>query len=98
MGFSQHPGGTLLAREARRITLASDERDRLHKIAHARLAPQGLAFRARLILRCAQPDKPTNLKSSSSSPPRPPRPGSPSPTGLSKIWPSRSSRTPTTGT
>ena len=51
-----------MAREARRITLAPDERDRLAKIAHARLAPQGLAFRARLILRCAQPDQPTNLQ------------------------------------
>jgi hypothetical protein len=51
-----------MAREARRIALASDERDRLNKIANARIAPQGLAFRARLILRCAQPDKPTNLQ------------------------------------
>ena len=51
-----------MAREARRITLAPDERDRLAQIARARRAPQGLAFRARLILRCAQPDKPTNLR------------------------------------
>ena len=51
-----------MAREARRITLADDERDRLHKSAHARLAPQGRAFRARLILRCTQPDKPANLQ------------------------------------
>jgi hypothetical protein len=51
-----------MAREARRITLVPEERDRLHKIANARLAPQGLAFRARLILRCADPDKPTNLR------------------------------------
>lgn len=51
-----------MAREARRITLTPDERDRLAKIANARLAPQGLACRARLILRCAQPDKPTNLQ------------------------------------
>lgn len=50
-----------MAREARRLSLTADERDRLTKIASARLAPQGLAFRARLILRCAQPDKPTNL-------------------------------------
>jgi hypothetical protein len=51
-----------MAREARRITLVPDERERLHKIANARLAPQGLAFRARLVLRCADPDKPTNLQ------------------------------------
>ena len=50
-----------MAREARRIALTTDERDRLNQIAHARLAPQGLAFRARLILRCARADKPTNL-------------------------------------
>jgi hypothetical protein len=51
-----------MAREARRLTLAPDEHARLSQIARARLAPQGLAFRARLILRCAQPDKPTNLQ------------------------------------
>ena len=50
-----------MAREARRITLSNAERDHLQRLANARLAPQGLAFRARLILRCAQPDKPTNL-------------------------------------
>jgi hypothetical protein len=50
-----------MAREARRITLTHEEHERLHRIANARLAPQGLAFRARLILRCAGPDKPTNL-------------------------------------
>jgi hypothetical protein len=50
-----------MAREARRITLTSEERERLLRIANARLAPQGLAFRARLILRCAAADKPTNL-------------------------------------
>ena len=51
-----------MARQARRILLSPDEHDRLHKIAQARVAPQGLAFRARLILRCAQADKPTNLQ------------------------------------
>jgi hypothetical protein len=61
MPFFPQQGGRPMAREARRITLTTEERDRLHKIAKARLAPQGLAFRARLILRCAQPDKPTNL-------------------------------------
>ena len=50
-----------MAREARRITLTNEERERLSRIANARLAPQGLAFRARLILRCAEPDRPTNL-------------------------------------
>ncbi len=51
-----------MAREARRISLAPDEHDRLAKIAHARIAPQGLAFRARIVLRCAQADQPTNLQ------------------------------------
>lgn len=50
-----------MTREARRLTLTPDEHDRLGRIAKARLAPQGLAFRARIILRCAQPDRPTNL-------------------------------------
>ena len=51
-----------MAREARRIRLDPDEHARLSKLANARRAPQGLAFRARLVLRCAQPDKPTNLQ------------------------------------
>jgi hypothetical protein len=51
-----------MAREARRITLAPDEQTCLARLANARLAPQGLAFRARVILRCAQADKPTNLQ------------------------------------
>src|SRR5689334_22814845 len=51
-----------MAREARRITLTPDEHDRLTRIAKARLAPQGLAVRARIILRCAQTDQPTNLQ------------------------------------
>jgi transposase len=51
-----------MAREARRITLTPAENDRLAKIANARPAPQGLAFRARVVLRCAAADKPTNLQ------------------------------------
>ena len=50
-----------MAREARRLSLSNEEREHLQRLANARLAPQGLAFRARLILRCAQADKPTNL-------------------------------------
>ena len=50
-----------MAREARRIALLPEEHQRLTKIANAATAPQGLAFRARLVLRCAQPDQPTNL-------------------------------------
>ena len=51
-----------MARQARRISLSPDEQDRLQKIANARFAPQALAFRARIILRCASPNKPTNLQ------------------------------------
>ncbi len=50
-----------MAREARRITLTNAEREHLHRIVNARLAPQGFAFRARIVLRCAAVDKPTNL-------------------------------------
>ena len=50
-----------MAREAPRLRLSGDEYQQLQHLAHARSSPQGLAFRARLVLRCAQPDKPTNL-------------------------------------
>ena len=50
-----------MAREAPILRLSPDEYQQLHKIAHARSSPQGRAFRARLILRCAQGDQPTNL-------------------------------------
>jgi hypothetical protein len=49
-----------MAREAPRISLSADEHQHLQKLAGARSTAQGLAFRARLILRCAQPDKPRN--------------------------------------
>ena len=50
-----------MAREAPILRLSSPERQQLQQLAQARLSPQGLAFRARLILRCGQDDKPTNL-------------------------------------
>jgi transposase len=49
-----------MAREAPRIVLASDEARHLEKLANAHSAPQALAFRARIVLRCAQPDRPRN--------------------------------------
>jgi transposase len=49
-----------MAREAPRIRLSADEWQRLQQLANARSTPQALAFRARLVLRCAQPDKPRN--------------------------------------
>jgi hypothetical protein len=50
-----------MAREAPILRLTSDEYRQLQQIAHARSSPQGRAFRARLVLRCAQADQPTNL-------------------------------------
>ena len=51
-----------MAREAPRIHLSPDEAHQLQRLANARSTPQGLATRARLVLRCAQPDKLTNLQ------------------------------------
>src|SRR3954447_12170745 len=49
-----------MAREAPIIRLSLDECQELQQLANARSTPQGLAFRARLILRCAQPGIPRN--------------------------------------
>jgi transposase len=49
-----------MAREAPILRLTADEFKHLQHLTHARSTPQGLAFRARLILRCAQPGIPRN--------------------------------------
>ena len=49
-----------MAREAPRLRLSFEEHEQLQRLANARATPQGLAFRARLVLRCAEPDKPRN--------------------------------------
>ena len=49
-----------MAREAPRIKLSLDESQELQRLANARSTPQGLAFRARLILRCAEAGVPRN--------------------------------------
>ena len=49
-----------MAREAPIIRLSLDEAQELQQLANARSTPQGLAFRARLILRCARPGIPRN--------------------------------------
>lgn len=49
-----------MAREAPIIRLYLGEPELLQQLVRARSTPQGLALRARIILRCAQPDKPTN--------------------------------------
>ena len=49
-----------MAREAPIIRLSLEESVQLQHLANARSTPQGLAFRARLILRCAGPGIPRN--------------------------------------
>ena len=49
-----------MAREAPRIRLYLGEPELLQQLVRARSTPQGLAFRARLILRCASAPSPTN--------------------------------------
>jgi hypothetical protein len=43
-----------------RLVLAPEVRDRLQSLARAGSTPQALAFRCRIILRAADPDRPTN--------------------------------------
>lgn len=45
---------------ARTISLSSDEAQELQRIHNAATAGQAKVFRARIILRCAEPDDPTN--------------------------------------
>ena len=42
------------------ITLVPEEREQLQRICQARSAAQARVFRARLLLRCAESDAPTN--------------------------------------
>ena len=49
-----------MAREAPRIRMSADEFVELRQIIDAQSTPQVIAFRARIIFRCIQNDKPTN--------------------------------------
>ena len=49
-----------MAREAPRLILSPYEFLDLRRLANTHSTPQGLAFRARLVLRCASADKPTD--------------------------------------
>lgn len=49
-----------MAREAPRIRMSADEYRRLRQLIDAHSTPQAIAFRARIIVRCIQDDKPTN--------------------------------------
>lgn len=44
------------------LTFAGDEQSRLEALIRAHSTPQALAFRCRLILRAAAPDRPSNLQ------------------------------------
>ena len=44
------------------ITFAGDEQSRLEAMIRAHSTPQALAFRCRVILRAAAPDRPSNLQ------------------------------------
>ena len=46
--------------QAPTITLAAEESEHLRRICQARSAAQAKVFRARLVLRCAEQDAPTN--------------------------------------
>jgi hypothetical protein len=47
---------------ARPVSLTPDEHTRLESLVRAHSTPQALAFRCRLILRSAAPDRPSNLQ------------------------------------
>lgn len=49
-----------MAREALQIHLSLAEEQHLEKLVRAHSTPQTIVLRARIILRCAQPDKPRN--------------------------------------
>ena len=49
-----------MSRRAPFIRLSREEKQQLDKIANAHSSPQAQAFRCRIILRCARPDRPDN--------------------------------------
>jgi hypothetical protein len=49
-----------VSRRAPVVSLSAEESRQLQRLAHAPSSPQALAFRARLVLRCAAPDTPQN--------------------------------------
>lgn len=49
-----------MAREAPRIRMSAEEFLHLRRLMNAPSTPQAIAFRARVIFRCIQDDKPTN--------------------------------------
>jgi Winged helix-turn helix len=51
-----------MCRRAPLILLSREEKQELHRIANAHTSPQAQAFRVRIILRCGNGDRPTNMK------------------------------------
>ena len=51
-----------MPRQAPTLRLSDEEARQVSHLAKAPSSPQALAFRARLVLRCAGPDQPTNLR------------------------------------
>jgi Winged helix-turn helix len=51
-----------MPRQACTLRLTDDEAHRVAQLARAPSTPQALAFRARLVLRCADDDRPTNRR------------------------------------
>jgi hypothetical protein len=47
---------------APQVTLAGEEQSHLESLLRAHSTPQALAFRCRVILRAAAPDRPSNLQ------------------------------------
>ena len=47
---------------AAEVSLTDEQREPLERIARAASTPQSLAFRARIVLRAAEPDRPPNLQ------------------------------------
>ncbi len=47
---------------AAEVSLTDEQREPLERISRAASTPQSLAFRARIVLRAAEPDQPPNLQ------------------------------------
>lgn len=47
---------------AAEVLLSDEQRESLERISRAASTPQSLAFRARIVLRAAEPDQPPNLQ------------------------------------
>jgi hypothetical protein len=51
-----------MCRRAPLVLLSREEKQELQRIANAHSSPQAQAFRVRIVLRCGQSDRPTNME------------------------------------